>query len=238
MGPAQRQRVLGFDGRRTMPEQVDLGFSLNPIAPLGFGWCYPGTTYSYSIPHFSGYDAFSSSVMQTTDSLPLGLTTPYDTPHDRNANSQFPLLSERSQVKAEDETRNNQITDPQTNMPKAVSLRVPQDVNFGTDVDALMRTIQTRSNPAATYNVPLSSPQHPIKDNKADFEETMAIKVWGEQVQSTSKLRNKYQCNITSCGKAFFQKTHLDIHMRAHTGCKPFVSTTSTFHVRAIHSSA
>ena len=235
MGPAQRQRVLGFDGRRTMPEQVDLGFSINPNGPLGFGWCYPGTTYSYIIPHLSGYDGFSSNVMQTTDSLPPGLSTSYDTPHNRNTHSQFPLLSERSQVKGEDETRNNQITNSQTNTSKAVSLRVPQDVNFGTDVDALMRTIQTRSSPVAKYNVPLSSPQNRIKDNETDFEEPMAIKHWGEQVQSTSKLRNKYPCNITSCGKAFFQKTHLDIHMRAHTGCKPFVSTPSTFQVRAIH---
>ncbi|KAF2086959.1 hypothetical protein K490DRAFT_10151, partial [Saccharata proteae CBS 121410] len=35
--------------------------------------------------------------------------------------------------------------------------------------------------------------------------------------------RKRYQCNMPECGKRFYQKTHLDIHRRAHTGVKPFL---------------
>ena len=29
---------------------------------------------------------------------------------------------------------------------------------------------------------------------------------------------------MPGCNKSFYQKTHLEIHVRAHTGAKPFVS--------------
>jgi uncharacterized Zn-finger protein len=31
---------------------------------------------------------------------------------------------------------------------------------------------------------------------------------------------------MPGCNKSFYQKTHLEIHVRAHTGAKPFVSYT------------
>jgi hypothetical protein len=40
---------------------------------------------------------------------------------------------------------------------------------------------------------------------------------------SRSGKKRKYTCTLPQCGKSFAQKTHLDIHMRAHTGDKPFV---------------
>jgi uncharacterized Zn-finger protein len=41
-----------------------------------------------------------------------------------------------------------------------------------------------------------------------------------------NKTRKRYQCSMPGCHKSFFQKTHLEIHTRAHTGVKPFVSIT------------
>jgi len=32
---------------------------------------------------------------------------------------------------------------------------------------------------------------------------------------------------MPDCNKSFFQKTHLEIHIRAHTGAKPFVSLSN-----------
>ena len=227
MGSVRRQRVLGFDDRHSIAGQADLGFSLTNTTGLSFGWCYPGTTYSYSIPHFSGYEGFSNNVIQTTNSLPPSVTTSSHAQQERNAHFQFPSLSQRLQAKAEDNARIDQTANSRASFVKVVPSDVPQDVNFGTDVDTLMRTIQTRSNPATIHNVPLGSLQSQMRKNVTEFEQSVATMQWAEQVEPTSKLKNKYQCSITSCCKSFFQKTHLDIHMRAHTGCKPFVSTSS-----------
>ncbi|KAJ5806118.1 uncharacterized protein N7503_003720 [Penicillium pulvis] len=40
---------------------------------------------------------------------------------------------------------------------------------------------------------------------------------------SRSGKKRKYTCTLPNCGKSFAQKTHLDIHTRAHTGDKPFI---------------
>jgi hypothetical protein len=50
-----------------------------------------------------------------------------------------------------------------------------------------------------------------------------------ENLQEENTLNQKggkkrYQCTINGCSKSFYQKTHLDIHERSHTGYKPYVS--------------
>jgi len=71
--------------------------------------------------------------------------------------------------------------------------------SFTTDIDTLMRAIQARK----TTTPPLQEP----KD---------------EEARNSLRNRKRYQCSIANCNKSFFQKTHLDIHIRAHTGAKPF----------------
>lgn len=39
----------------------------------------------------------------------------------------------------------------------------------------------------------------------------------------SEKGKKRYECDMPGCNKSFYQKTHLDIHRRAHTGFKPFV---------------
>ena len=72
---------------------------------------------------------------------------------------------------------------------------------FTTEIDTLMRTIQMKS----------SSATEPTEESTSS-KERLAHK----------RARKRYLCRVPECGKAFYQKTHLDIHTRAHTGLKPF----------------
>ncbi|KXL44147.1 hypothetical protein M433DRAFT_78418 [Acidomyces richmondensis BFW] len=49
-----------------------------------------------------------------------------------------------------------------------------------------------------------------------------------DTVEGPGKARKRYHCDIAGCGKSFYQKTHLEIHNRAHTGVKPFVCKEPT----------
>jgi len=93
--------------------------------------------------------------------------------------------------------------------------------NSGTDVDTLMRAIQTKSG----RNSPHSHASAPTPPESRPYtygsEHRSRIRTNGEHTEF--RTRKKYQCHVPSCAKIFFQKTHLEIHLRAHTGYKPFV---------------
>ena len=52
-------------------------------------------------------------------------------------------------------------------------------------------------------------------------------------MKTSQKPRKRYQCTIPNCNKSFYQKTHLEIHIRAHTGAKPFVRLPTCRYTRA-----
>ncbi|KAH7074421.1 zinc finger protein-like protein OZF [Paraphoma chrysanthemicola] len=74
------------------------------------------------------------------------------------------------------------------------------NVNFATDVDTLMKAIQAKQTTAP--------PKQEVRKP--------------EEPKATQKARKRYQCHMPDCNKSFYQKTHLEIHIRAHTGAKPF----------------
>lgn len=72
---------------------------------------------------------------------------------------------------------------------------------FGTGVDCLMRAIQTQQKHDGVQFQPHdhhARPRNPRKNKKM------------------------HQCPFHGCQKIFYQKTHLDIHTRRHTGYKPY----------------
>ena len=73
---------------------------------------------------------------------------------------------------------------------------------FSTEIDTLMKAIQSQT----------KEPQ------KQQTEKSKSI-----QSPNPNKPKKKYLCDVLGCGKAFYQKTHLEIHTRAHTGIKPFL---------------
>lgn len=72
---------------------------------------------------------------------------------------------------------------------------------FSTDIDTLMRTIQSKS--------------------PSDSKDTETSSL--DDTPPSKQLKKRYMCSVPGCGKSFCQKTHLEIHTRAHTGMKPFL---------------
>lgn len=91
-------------------------------------------------------------------------------------------------------------------------------INFATDVDTLMKAIQAKQpdSPQVPQVSKVSYSLRPVIDRLTHVQE--------EREKPSQKPRKRYQCNMPGCSKSFYQKTHLEIHVRAHTGAKPFVS--------------
>lgn len=91
----------------------------------------------------------------------------------------------------------------------------------GTNVDALVRTIQLKSRRPPCY------PSPSLARNGSPPDLILDLKKGPPQHESTGRGhqrdRKAYKCCIPSCSKMFYQKAHLEIHRRMHTGYKPFV---------------
>jgi hypothetical protein len=108
----------------------------------------------------------------------------------------------------------------------------PSDIEFSTEVDVLMKAIQAKG-PSQPENYQSLPPLQQLTHGGGNGFHQPYISppaanprppIIAEEPQSRSGKRRKYACTLPQCGKSFAQKTHLDIHMRAHTGDKPFVS--------------
>lgn len=103
------------------------------------------------------------------------------------------------------------------------------ETEFSTEIDVLMKAIQARASASSSST---SSPvqqalpplQHLAPPGYSGYAISPPRCLTNEGQLSRSGKKRKYTCTLPDCGKSFAQKTHLDIHTRAHTGDKPFVS--------------
>jgi hypothetical protein len=91
------------------------------------------------------------------------------------------------------------------NISPTAGVNGSNDANFGTEVDTLMKAIQAKAQSAPPQKTPSGDQSRPVDD-----------------AGSAKGGKKRYQCTIENCTKSFYQKTHLDIHERAHTGVKPY----------------
>ncbi|CEJ80946.1 hypothetical protein VHEMI01102 [[Torrubiella] hemipterigena] len=99
------------------------------------------------------------------------------------------------------------------------SINPADRVNFETDVDELMKAIQTSSEKE-------NATQGPTPAATPNGEGAMSPASMHDACPSTptdNKPKKKWVCDGPNCNKSFIQKTHLDIHRRTHTGAKPYV---------------
>ena len=123
-------------------------------------------------------------------------------------------------IKIESVSHTSDNDDLRCGQVRGGQLPVPSsEKDISTDVDTLMRAIQTKATPPAPQAQPPRICDDIVQDSSSDSV-SCATKCG---IPIASKSKRRYPCRTSSCTKVFTQKTHLEIHMRAHTGHKPYV---------------
>lgn len=217
--------------RRAVAPDYNLDYSTysypNPSYPISFH--FPNSSYLSSTSSVHGFNAFCSAGAAASLYIPPAYTDPRCMPAIDTSRNVLASTDDSPVVKAEDVSPEEggygfyNVSPQDLHTPD-----VTQDASSGTDVDTLMRAIQTKPGnyslrgPSPVAYQPSSRPYSNPPEQRIRSQ-SLGIRNGG------FRSRKKYQCHVPSCGKVFFQKTHLEIHARAHTGHKPFVSEGDSF---------
>ncbi|KAK4072413.1 transcriptional regulator family: C2H2 zinc finger [Trichoderma harzianum] len=92
------------------------------------------------------------------------------------------------------------------------TIRPSDAINFKTEVDELMKAIQKTQTTEDQQQAPT-----PVQTPRACVSDAPVLRTQG------GNPRKQWVCDGPNCGKSFVQKTHRDIHIRTHTGLRPYV---------------
>jgi hypothetical protein len=219
-----RQRISHSGSRDFIPPQFDLGLSLFSNTSFSYALPFQPTNFPYHSQPAAplSFDIFNSHLLHPPSSLAPSVIATHEPSYGKHAHVDSPLTTNSQYIKAESNSPRLSVTALPSNHE---ARRGPQDPPAGTDVDSLMRAIQIKTGSRhlqeRPFGVHLPVPLH---SEGLSLEEAADQKNWHASGWGSQKNRKRYQCHVAPCSKFFFQKTHLEIHMRAHTGYKPFVS--------------
>ena len=221
----QHRTMLDLTSRRMVPPSIDLSMSLFSNTGMGYNIPFPPTNFNYNLHngHAITYDTYAHCEQQPLlSAAPLYAVQP-DMPVVQRTRFANVRTCEPFHVKVEENLarRDLSVFDPSDIVPGSDS-----EPTFGTDVDTLMRAIQTKAQIRARKDSSSREDTFPCRRQKSNAVGAMQIAPYSRTASTVSgaKARKTYQCSIATCAKLFYQKTHLEIHTRAHTGYKPFVS--------------
>lgn len=216
-----------LEARRGPPSAFDMNMSLLSNSALSYPISYGPSNISYTTGPGPGASmaSYGSIMPPQTLYLPSSYAINQNISQIRHIPGSTIQLGNGPLVKAESKPLEDEaymyydMTLPPSHGPKN-----PGEVNFGTDVDTLMRAIQVKSD--SRRRGPRISEIHESSDRRPSDgpDSDVARENYSESGPGFPRSRKKYQCSVPTCSKVFFQKTHLEIHVRAHTGAKPFVS--------------
>lgn len=202
---------------------------------------------------FTTYGSFPSSLTTMVSpfkppslerpQLPLGpMSKPegaggYEYPKDRR--SSYVSGSPSPSVKSEAQMSSaRSVASSRSSVARTITSNAPvgnaTQIDFNTSVDALMKAIQSKDETETIVKkveaqqmpqVPVArSPEQVCHLLPAVYSQGNRSLIGSqEQPEGGRANRKRYQCDIAGCTRAFYQKTHLEIHRRAHTGDKPYV---------------
>lgn len=200
--------------------------------PYGFGHTlnqHPHQLPSYQHFYLTGHPSLNSQPVRLSSEPP----TVQQIPDIRPAKNAISRIVREPLAKLEQSVPAQPVAAAQPPATGANQEKGPSsaETEFSTEVDILMKAIQAKAVPQQSCLQSLPSLQQLTHGGDNGFSHTYAMppstsrcSMAAEELASRPGKKRKYICRLPNCGKSFAQKTHLEIHMRAHTGDKPFVS--------------
>ncbi|MCJ1288180.1 hypothetical protein MMC26_007535 [Xylographa opegraphella] len=192
--------------------------SVPPFTNLGVVYTCPIANYFPPSTPTVPYDTFYQYYHQPPVTPGSGFASGTDSADTIDQQHAFIKRHQDLYIKAESTTTSQSITAlPEVDADS-------RETNLGTHVDTLMRAIQVKTSVRVRSKYSLHEGLITRDENSIASGPHASMDNLPSLKTSEVRANKSYTCNIVSCAKHFFQKTHLDIHMRAHTGHKPFVS--------------